>query len=233
MRSEKIYGVRLAAVAILAACVSVPVASAGVNMDLEFLWSPKSDDSTQVYMHVSNMAWEPERSQVRKVYPKLRHPEWDFPVLVFMAQNSGKSLNAVWKLRAQGLSWSVVMGRLGIPRERLVVELRREPTPRGKAHGYWRKHSPRGAALTDDDIYYWVNVHALSRYFETDPSIIVALREDGRTFKAVAAHSFKAGQGKAKMHNNKRVQSAGVNTPPEKARSRNEDRGKRKNNRKD
>jgi hypothetical protein len=210
MRSEMKIGLRVAVAAVIAACVCIPVASAGDSTEIEFLWKPAADNSTEIYLHVMNTAWEGADSQVRKTYPKLRHAEWDYPVLTWMAHESGKSLSSVWKIRESGKSWTAVMKQLGIPRERLVLDLTKQHVPMGKAHGYWKKHSATGSALTDDDIYYWVNIHALSAYFEMAPGIIVTQREDGRTFKSLAVMFFNTGKGKAKQFHSRNVQSAGM-----------------------
>ncbi len=221
MRIDKWIGTRAAIAVSVAGCVMVTSAAAaplarlatpaaiGTEAEFEFLWQPEPDNATQIYLHVANMAWEPSRSQVQKVYPKLRSPEWDFPILVFMAHESRSSLQAVWKLRADGMAWTDIMGELKIKREKLILEPKGQGgPPHGKAHGYWREHASE--SLTDDDIFYWANIHALTRYFGTLPAAAIAQREEGRAFKAIAATSFMNGQGKARQYMQKDVERAGM-----------------------
>jgi hypothetical protein len=214
MRRKQRFVSRVAVAVAVGMVLSSGAFAAPVAIDMDFLWSPDSENATQIYLHVSNLAYEPSRSQVKKIYPKLRHPEFDFPILVFMAHESKRSLNAVWKLRAKGMSWTVVMGELGIPRDRLFVDLKHRPgPPHGKAYGHWKKGHGKGkkVSITDNDIYYWVNVHTLSRYFDYQPSIVVDSRDEmGTTWKAFAKSSFHRGRGKAKEFNKKDMQKAGM-----------------------
>ncbi len=236
MHIEKRTGVRAAIAAPIVCCLTMTSAVAAplarlataapmaISVDFEFLWQPEPANATQVYLHVSNIAFEPSRSQVKKVYPKLRNPEWDFPVLLYMAHESGRDLQAVWKMRADGMSWTIIMGELGIPRERLVIEpgKKKGGPPHGVAHGYWSRHA--NETLTDDDVYYWVNIHALSRYFDYSPAMAATQREEGWTFKAIASNAFKNGQGKAKQYMKKSdVERAGMepaSAPPRARRGR-------------
>ena len=186
-----------------------------VKFDTSFLWQPTSDNGTQVYLHVSNMAWEPSRSQVDRVYPRLTHPEFDYPMVVFMAHVGHTSLSAVWKTRSECHSWAEVAERMKIPRDRIVVEpKRREGPPYGKAHGYWAKHAGHNGHLSDDDLYYWANVHIMSAYFGYDPELVVSMTQDGGTFEAMAVKSFKSDHGKAKNYHKKSMDTAGMGGPP-------------------
>lgn len=175
-----------------------------VAMNLDFLWTPDARNDTQVFLHVSNMAWQPPREQVRVVYPLLPNPESDFPVLLFIATEARVSLSAVWTLRAKGLPWTQVMLRLGVPPERVFVEMSRDPgPPYGKAYGHWKKHPRERVVVTDDDILYWVNVRAMSRYFGVEPVTVADWRESGRTWKVVAAGEYRTRKGR-------RMDKAGV-----------------------
>ncbi len=241
MRIDKWIGTRAAIAVSVAGCVMVTSAVAAplarlataapmaIGTDLQFLWQPEPDNATQIYLHVSNMAWEPSRSQVQKVYPKLRSPEWDFPILLFMAHESKSSLQAVWKLRADGMSWSAIMGEIKVPKERLILLPKANGgPPHGKALGYWNNHVKD--VLDDDDIFYWVNIHAMTRYFGCTPAAAAAQREEGRTFKAIAMTSFRNGQGKAKQYMKQdEVERAGMEPARPPSRPGKPPRGTKKN----
>jgi len=194
----------VAAAAILAIAASSPALA--VNASLDFLWNPDASNDAQVYLHISNMAYQPPREEVRSIYPKMRTPENDFPVLLFLASEGHVGLAAVWDLRSHGLTWVQVMTRLNIPRERIFVEMPREPgPPYGKAYGHWKKHPREEVAVTDDDIRYWTNVRTQARYFGVAPEVVVGWRDSGRTWKSVAASEYREKKGKER-----KVEAAGV-----------------------
>jgi len=184
-------------------------------VSLDFLWSPDQGDDTQVYLHVSNMAYQPPREQVRAVYPRLPNPESDFPVLLFLASEARVGLAVVWDLKAKGLTWFQVMARLNIPPERVFVELPRDPgPPYGKAYGHWKKHPKEKVSLTDDDVFYWVNIRTQAKYFGVEPAVVVQWRESGKTWKAVAASEFR--EKKGKPDKDRKLEKAGSDDSGEK-----------------
>ena len=66
----------------------------------------------------------------------LADPGQDLPVLLFLARESGRPMPFILEMRLKGLSWWKIRGRLGVPPERVVVALARDPgPPYGKAHG--------------------------------------------------------------------------------------------------
>src|SRR5262249_43314566 len=145
---------------------AISLAGAAVAVNLDFLFKPDPRNDTQVYLHVANTAFQPPVEQVRAVYPLMKTPATDFPVCLFLANEAHVSLGVVWDLRAKGLPWVQVMTRLNVPPERVFVAMPRDPgPPYGKAYGYWKKHPKERVTLTDDDLYYWVNVRSQSKYF--------------------------------------------------------------------
>jgi len=191
-----------AALFALAAVMTVPLATAApqagvaapmaLNFSADFLWNPDPDNDSQVYLHVANTAYNPPRDQVESVFPRIHNPETEYPVMLFMASECHCSLTTVFTLRSKGMTWIQVMGRLGIPRERVFVESTRDPgPPYGKAYGHWKNHDQDDVLVTNDDIYYWVNVRTMSRYFGTTPVAVQDWRDSGRTWKAIAKGEYK------------------------------------------
>jgi hypothetical protein len=181
---------KTALVAVLIAAGTL--ASAGLSVNLDFLFKPDPKNDSQVYLHIANTAYQPPIEQVRTVYPQMKTPETDFPVLLFLANEAHVSLSAVWDLRAKGLPWVQVMTKVNVPPDRIFVPMQRDPgPPYGKAYGYWKKHPKEHVAVTDDDIYYWVNVRSQAKYFNVPPETVVAWREAGPTWKAVAGTQYR------------------------------------------
>ena len=198
-----------AIVAALALVLATP-ATAALNLNLDFLGNPDPDNDTQVYLHVANTAWTPPRDQVRAVYPRLRAPETDYPVLLFIASEARVSLTAVWDLRSKGLPWAQVMVKLGVPPERIFVEMPRDPgPPYGKAYGHWKKHRREKVVVTDDDVFYWTNIRSMARYFNVEPAMVVEWRDSGRTWKTVAGGEYRLQKSKEK-EKSRRLDKAGA-----------------------
>ena len=174
-------------------CLVTPaLAAASVAASLDFLWKPDPANDAQVFLHIANTAFQPPREQVRAVYPLLKTPETDFPVLLFLANEAHVSLSVVWDLRSKRLPWSDVMVRLNVPPERIFVPMQRDPgPPYGKAYGHWKRHEKERIAVTDDDIFYWVNVRSQARYFAVPAETVVGWRESGSTWKAVAGTQYR------------------------------------------
>ncbi len=168
---------------------TVPMA---VAASVDFLWQPEQSNDTQVYLHISNVAFEAPRSEVGRIYTKLDNPESDFPVLLFLAAEAKVGLSMVWKLRSQGMSWVQVMAKLEIPTQRIFVDMGRPPgPPHGKAYGHWKKNPRKSVTITDDDVFYWVNIHAMSRYFGVPPAKVLEWRDTGKTWKAMAGAQYR------------------------------------------
>jgi len=181
-------------------------------VSVDFLWQPDGRNDTQVYLHVSNIAFRPSREQLSGIYHKIENPERDLPVMLFMAAEANVSLSKVWRLRSKGFSWVEVMVRLRIPQDRLFLDLGRKPgPPYGKAYGHWKRNRHSKVVITDEDIHYWVNVHAMSRYFGVPAPTVVKWHEEGKAWKALAAHQFR--QKKGGKQKGLDVDTAGMDAP--------------------
>ena len=170
------------AAGLLGACALVLVAPpANAAASFEFLWSSGSvsdDDQFLLHLAVGNSGYS--RQQIEPVLPRMRHPEEDLPVALFLAAESGRSLELIVDLRGQGLSWTMIFSRVGVSYEPLFVGIDRDPgPPYGKAWGHWRK-SPRDCSLSDKEIVGLVSV------------------QTGRRVTGLSAYDLARGQGSGK-----------------------------------
>jgi hypothetical protein len=114
------------------------------------------------------------------------------------------SLSVVWNLREKGMSWVQVMTRLKVPHDRIFVEMPKDPgPPHGKAYGHWKKHaknSKQRVEINDDDVFYWTMIRTQSRYFGVPAESVVTWREDGRTWKTIAAGEYRHKHGKRRVN---------------------------------
>lgn len=204
---------------------TVPMA---VGVSVDFLWQPERGNDTQVYLHVSNVAFKAPRSEVGRIYRKVDNPESNFPVLLFMAAEANVSLSKVWRLRSQGMSWVQVMAKLDIPPQRVFLDLGRPPgPPYGKAYGHWKKNPHKRVTITDDDVHYWVNIHAISRYFGVRPAKVVEWRNTGKTWKALTGVQYR--QKRHPKLEDKEFDTAGMDGPkPGNSKSKGKAKGHRR-----
>jgi hypothetical protein len=143
--------------AILAAMLGAAPAAASTSFDFLFSMSHVNDDN-QYFLNLAVSNYGYSRAALEPVLPRLAYVETDLPVVLFVADHSRRSPDYIVGLRAQGLSWSVVFDRCGVPPETLFVGIDHDPgPPYGKAWGHWRRH-PRSVRLSDRDIVGLVNV---------------------------------------------------------------------------
>ncbi len=73
--------------------------------------------------------------------PRLRSVDSDLPVILFIARQTGRPVDAIVDLRARGLSWAAVFSRLGISYDTLFTGIDRDPGPYYRSTWtYWTAH---------------------------------------------------------------------------------------------
>jgi hypothetical protein len=170
-------------------------ASPAAAIDVDWFGGITLSDGDRTYLNISAAHFGSDRHETVTTARRLHDPERDLPVLLFLAAESGKSLRFVLDLRLGGLSWWEVRARLGIPPERVIVVLPRDPgPPYGKAHGYYKKH-PKGqqteVVLTDAEFADWVGVRVLSKSYGVDPMVVLEARRSGLEIADVALREEK------------------------------------------
>ncbi|MBI4161087.1 MAG: hypothetical protein HY509_01415 [Acidobacteria bacterium] len=163
-------------------------APAGAGGSLDFLFSVEHVNSDQQYflgLTVSNYGYS--RRTLEPLLPRLRNVEVDLPVALFLARESGRGLDVIVGWRSEGLSWSVILGRAGVPVDVLFAGIAVDPgPPYGKAWGYWKKN-PRGARLSDADVSRLVQIQIGSRLAGVTPLELARARGQGRSVAVVVA----------------------------------------------
>jgi hypothetical protein len=195
-------------------------AQAGVNISASVLWDPNPDDDSQVFLHVSSTAYPMPRDKATRVFNKLDDPYGDYPVLAFIAHTASVDIGAVWRFRKKGHDWLDVMVHFGVRPDVLFVELPRQPgPPYGKAYGYWRKQGNRVTArqVPDDDVRFWVGLHAASRYTGASPAQLIA--HGPSNIRVTTARKYRAKTGKGN-----RMETAGVGHSKGNGRGKNKDK---------
>ena len=169
--------------------------SPAAAIDVDWFGGITLSDGNRTYLNISAAHFGSDRDETVTTARRLHYPERDLPVLLFLAAESGKSLRFVLDLRLGGLSWWEIRARLGVPPERVIVVLPRDPgPPYGKAHGYYKKH-PKGqkteVVLTDTEFADWVGVRVLSKSYGVEPMVVLEARRSGLQIADVALREEK------------------------------------------
>ena len=160
--------------------------TAGTRFDFLFNMSHVSDDN-QLFLNLAVGNFGYPRQVVEPVLPRLQYVETDLPVVLFLARESGRSVDSIVALRSRGLSWTVIFTRVGVPHDRLFVGIGRDPgPPYGRAWGHWRMH-PRQVRLTDDEVCGLVQVQVGRRLEGLSPYELARARGQGRPVYLVVA----------------------------------------------
>lgn len=191
--------------------VMAPHATAAVGVNLDVLWNPSPDDSRQVALHVTNMAYPMQREAVIEVFHRIPNQYDDYPVLAFICHHSHVDPVTVWEYKTKGHKWSNVMAHFGVSPGLLFVDLPRAPgPPYGNAYGYWRKNG-KGISqdhISNDDVRFWVSLRAVSAYAAVQPARVMEWRDSGKQFNQVAQAKYREKHGKGP-----KMQEAGFGGP--------------------
>jgi hypothetical protein len=190
--------VLLSALAVFAAAGlgSAPARAADVFYDASL--ALRISDDARFFLNVTNRYYGSQQQAV-EVLDRCSNPDVDFPVVMFLAQVSGKRPDVVLSLRRKGLPWSEVMVRLQVPPDRLFTGLDRDPgPPYGHAWGHYKDHQGRGEkpSFVEDDrtVQDLVRLQIASNALRVSPYTIVSERQRGMTVdRFVVIHSQPSG----------------------------------------
>ena len=174
----------VAALVALGALASATPASAG--FDFLFSASHASNDN-QLFLNFTVSSYDYPRTVVEPLLPRIAYVEADLPVILFLARETHRPLSFFVDLRADGLSWAVIFGRVGVPVDVLFVGIDRDPgPPYGNAWGHWRKRG-REVELSDDDIRGLVRVQVGQRIAGTSALELARGAGSGRSVETMGA----------------------------------------------
>jgi hypothetical protein len=199
----------LAIASILILTLTTPAPAASASFDFLFSMNSVQDDG-QLFLNLTVGSYGTDRGVLEPVLPRIRAVEVDLPVILFLADASGRPIDFIVDLRRGGLSWMVVFERCGVSPDLLFVGLDTDPgPPYGKAWGHWRK-SPRSLRLSDAEVVGLVNLQVGSRNTRTGPGEIarahgggssiasIAAAKKGRPYKEAGSHKGDSYRGRGK-----------------------------------
>ena len=212
----------LAVVACLATA-SPDLALAGPSFDYLFSVGAVSSDH-QYFLNLAVDNYGYTRADLDPVLPRLRSVDSDLPVAMYLSHESGEPLSVIVGLRAQGLSWAVVFGRLRVAPGVLFAGISRDPgPPYGKAWGHWRKN-PKTVRLSDSDIIGLVQIQVGSRWARMTPYDLAKARGQGKKVPALVGER-KGRPWKANKPQQVAHQGKGSGKKPGKGASKSKDHG--------
>ena len=141
----------------------------------------------EMFLNLAVSDYGYDRATLGPLLPKIEHMESDLPVVLFVARESGRPLEAIVNQRALGLSWSSILKRHNVPTDVLFAGIDRDPgPPYGRAWGYWKRH-PSTTALSDSDVRGLVQVRLGSRWARVTPYQLARGQGRGESIVSVVA----------------------------------------------
>jgi hypothetical protein len=123
----------------LTAAASVPARAQNVYA---YLYEPErihTDNQLFLNLAVRDAGLAP--AVLNPLLPRIRSVDSDLPVILFIARQTGRPVDAIVDLRARGLSWAEVFRRLGISYDTLFTGIDRDPGPYYRSTWtYWNAH---------------------------------------------------------------------------------------------
>jgi hypothetical protein len=177
--------------ALLGACLAGRAATAGVDVD--FGANVNVNDHTNLFFSISSRYYDRDRATVASFGARFGDPD-DLSVALFISNSCGRSLDDIWVLRRQGLSWWDISVRYRVPADVWFVPVRRDPgPPYGKAYGHWKKRQrdPHAAfVLADPDIRNLVAVRMIRDYYGVPVETAMEWRASGRKVHTLMAEEY-------------------------------------------
>ena len=170
----------------LALCSGTRPASAATSFDFLFSMDHVTNDS-QFFLNVAVTDYGYSRPVLEPILPRLRYVEVDLPVVLFLAHESGRPVDAIVGQRPQGRSGWGIFERAGVRPDVLFVGIDRDPgPPYGKAWGYWKKR-PKVVRFSDADVAGLVQVQIGARAAGLPPYEVARARGQGKRVATLVA----------------------------------------------
>jgi len=183
---------------LLSAALAVSPAAAGIGVNVDVLWNPNPKDDSQVFLHLSNVAYPAPRVDVMEIFHEISNPYETYPTLAFIAHYGHVSIETVWGYKKKGHEWYNVMMHFGVQPNVLFFEVPQQPArPYGKAYGYWKKHGNKlkPDMISNDDVRYWVSLRTVTMASGVTPGEAVKWHQSGKRFEQLAGTKYREKHG--------------------------------------
>ncbi len=187
------------ALAVSAWVLALTALPARAGTDVDFGTSVRAGDHTDLFFSISSRCFDRDRRAVDSWGPRFTNPD-DLAVFFFLAQQSGKSPDAIFALRRQGLTWWEVGARLGVAVDAWFLPVDVDPgPPYGKAYRSWKKrrqHPSSRAPLSDADARNLVAVRVLHEYYGIPVDVAMQRRSSGRSVRRLVVDEYEHRHGR-------------------------------------
>jgi hypothetical protein len=171
--------------ALAALSVGAPVAQAETRVDIGA--SIVSGDLRGFYLSLCEYYQVPEREVV--VLRARYIPDYDIPVVLYIAQRARVAPGVVVDLRLAGHSWMDITLRFGLGPDIYYVPVQRVyGPPYGNAYGHYKNKNRNDwhtIRLADDDVVNLVNLRFISERYGHPPEEVMRMRSAGGSFSAI------------------------------------------------
>jgi hypothetical protein len=189
--SRRFRPARLGAVAALGlAVLLLPGVASASDLFFNATLGLKMGDDARFFLNLTNQHYAVPEPTAVAIVNRCPRPQDDFPVVMLLAQVTGRDANSILALRLRGTAWADIFYRYHVSPDVLFVGMDRDPgPPYGNAWGYWRKH--RGEhkdrmMLPDDQIVELTKLQIASSYYRVSPYSVIGERQRGSTVEHYA-----------------------------------------------
>jgi len=136
-----------AGLALIVLAAAVP---AGAFTQYDYLFDPSAvRNDNQMFLNLTVTDSGVARVTLEPLLPRIRYVESDLPVVLFLARQTGRPVDAIVDLRSRGLSWARIFSDLGVRYDPLFADFDQDPGPRYRT--VWTTWRTRPTALRLSD----------------------------------------------------------------------------------
>lgn len=166
-------------------------ALAGLDIDLGA--SVSIGNHTDLYFAISSRYFDEKPEVVERWGRHCPNPD-DLAVALFLRKHSGHSLDSIFSLRGDGLSWWKISVKFGVPADVFFVPVKSKPgPPYGKAYGHWKKHKRNRQALllSDAEVGHLVAVRMIHDYYSVPVETAMRWRSSGDDLRSLMSAEYE------------------------------------------
>jgi len=199
--SHSVHDVRVARYSILAVAVALAtMLLAGPARAADLFFSATLDlpvgEDARFFLNLTNRHYAPPQPVAVDIVSRCAQPGDDFPVVMLLAEASGRDPGTILAMRLGGRSWSAVFVKLNVSHDVLFAGLDHDPgPPYGRAWGHWKNHHgpKKKFALPDDQVVALAKLQTVSAYYRVNPYRVTSEMRNGLTVERYAvAHGRPA-----------------------------------------
>lgn len=164
---------------------TAPVAYSDTRMDIGASFT--NGGMSGFYFALGDYYRVPERDVM---FIRDRHiPDYDIPVVLFIAQRAHVAPGAIMDLRLSGRSWMDITLHFGLGPDIYYVPVKKVyGPPYGHAYGHYKnKHRKdwHKIRLADHEVVDMVNLRFMSEHYGRPPEEVMRMRSGGKNFSAI------------------------------------------------